>query len=145
MFSDRRIKAAFISIAVDVTLVSIKLWGASVSQSRGLRADALHSFSDICVSSLVLISILGARQFQKWGRAFEEGTAFLIGIIITWVAVGVLRSSNSTVSEGSLGQVPLAIVLTWACILIAYFASQYKLRVGRECDAANLRADGHQV
>ena len=40
MFKDRRIKAATISIFVDLLLVAIKLYGASLSQSQGLRADA---------------------------------------------------------------------------------------------------------
>lgn len=145
MFTDRKIKAAAISIAVDMILVEIKLFGVAVSHSRSLHADALHSFSDICVSSLVMLSVLGAQRFHKWSRVFEEGAAFLIGLIITWVAVGVLRASNELVADGALKNLPLVIVLTWACILITYFASQYKLRVGRECNAVNLQADGRHT
>ncbi|MCK5862050.1 MAG: protease modulator HflK family protein [Candidatus Hydrogenedentes bacterium] len=143
MFKDRRIKAATISIFVDLVLVTLKLWGASISQSRGLHADALHSFSDIGVSALVLLGILGASRFQKWGKGIGDGTAFFIGLIILWVGIGVLRSPTIPVGDVPLQNIPMAILLTWICILISYFVSGYKLRVGQECDVASLRADGH--
>ena len=143
MLKDKRIQAALVSVAVNIVLVGIKLWGASISQSRGLHADALHSLSDVGVSSLVFLSVFTARKTRKWGKAVEEGVAFTIGVIIIGVAVSVLLRPNYAVVSEGLTQLPLAIGLTWVCVLITYFVSQYKLRVGRECDAANLRADGY--
>ncbi len=143
MFKDRRIKAATISIIVNLVMVAIQFYGAWLSKSQGMRADAFHSFSDIGVSSLVLISILATFKLKKWGKGIEDGIAVFIGIIIGWVGISVLRSSGTVADAAPLQNVPTAIVLTWICILIAYFVSRYKLRVGEECDAASLRADGH--
>lgn len=143
MFADRRIKAATLSIVVNLLMVAIQLYGASISKSQGMRADAFHSFSDIGVSALVLLSILAATRVKKWGKGIEEGVGFVIGLIIMWVAIGILRRPSVPADETTLQNVPVAIVLTWVCILISYFVSRYKLRVGHECDAASLRADGH--
>lgn len=142
MLKDRRIQAALVSIGVNIVLATIKFWGAAISQSQGLRADALHSLSDVGVSSLVFLSVFTARKSRKWGKAAEEAVAFSIGVIIVGVAVSVLLSPNYTFGGEGLTQLPLVIGLTWVCILLSYFVSKYKLRVGRECDAANLRADG---
>ena len=143
MFKDKRIKAATISILVNLLLVAIQFYGAWISKSQGMRADAFHSFSDIGVSSLVLLSILAAFRFKKWGKGIEDSIAVFIGILIGWVGISVLRSPTSITADAPLQNLPTAIILTWICILISYLVSRYKLRVGTECDTASLRADGH--
>ncbi|MBN2311098.1 MAG: protease modulator HflK family protein [Candidatus Hydrogenedentes bacterium] len=143
MLKDRRIRAATVSVGANLCLVGLKLWGASLSGSAGLQADALHSLSDVGVSLLVLFSVLSAWKSRKWSRVFEEATAFIIGAIIIGVGIVSLLSVNAAFARPELQQLPVAIVLTWFCILVSYFVARYKMRVGRECGAVNLQADGH--
>jgi modulator of FtsH protease HflK len=143
MLKDKRSRAAIISVAVNIVLVILKLWGASLSGSLGLRADALHSLSDVGVSLLVLLSVFFARKTSKWKQGIEEGTAFTIAVIIISVGVSILLYSRPDPGDAVLQQLPLAVLLTWICIMISWFVAQYKMRVGRECGALNLQADGY--
>ncbi len=143
MLKDRRTRAAILSVAVNLGLVGLQFWGAYLSGSRGLRADAFHSLSDVGVSLLVLLSVLSALKTRKWAKLVEEATAFIIGLIIVGVGLCVLFLSGPAFEEQELQQIPAAIVLAWFSIMISYFIAEYKLRVGRECDAVNLQADGH--
>jgi divalent metal cation (Fe/Co/Zn/Cd) transporter len=56
---DIRIKAALISILVNIGLVIFKFYLARISGSSALGADAWHSISDLAVSAFVAWSTGG--------------------------------------------------------------------------------------
>ena len=143
MLFDKKIRAALISVAVNLVLVGVKLWGASFSRSMGLHADALHSLSDVGVSLLVLLGAVSAWKARKSARIVEEVTAVVIGLLIVGVGVRALASAGAGMAGRELEEIPAALVLTWFCVVVTHFVAAYKIRVGRECNAASLQADGH--
>ena len=165
MLKDRRLCAALVSIAWNVVLVILKLVGARLSLSAAMRADALHSASDILISGLVFLSICftlrnsgtenrPARDEQEdrdegddqgaIGNAHlaENVTALFVSLLLIAAALGFLLAAF-TGPAASLQCVPAAIAIVWVCIVLSYLLARYKIRVGREEGSVSLEADGH--
>lgn len=140
--SDRRLKVAYISIGCNLALVVIKLFGASLSNSVAMKADAIHSMSDIFVSALVLLGILLSKEHPRWLKTVENSVALLISSLIMGAAVALLVKTLQY-RDYTLERVPLVIGFVWVCILISYAVARYKIRVGRETDSPSLEADGY--
>ncbi|HEO71789.1 MAG TPA: FtsH protease activity modulator HflK [Candidatus Hydrogenedentes bacterium] len=173
MFKDRRIRAAWISIACNFALVVLKLIGARLSLSAAMKADALHSSSDILVSGLVLLSIWitlrhvrVASQPQAREEDAGEGDAEedeedsapeppindnataenLTALLVSLLLIGTALGFLVSALTGyayPLERIPAAMGIVWVCILISYFLGRYKIRVGREEGSISLEADGH--
>ena len=73
MLSDRRLRAAAVSIACNVLLVILKLIGARLSLSAAMKADALHSASDILISGLVFLSLCFGLRSEREPQETEGG------------------------------------------------------------------------
>ena len=141
---DRRESASLISIGCNILLVALKLFGASLSGSIALLADAWHSSSDIAVSILVWvgIKITGPKEGpRKEEGVIENGVAIIISLAIFYAAFAVFRKIFAETGY-QIRQVPVAIAITLVCILISLFISRYKTYVGRETNSLSLIADG---
>jgi len=142
METDRRVKVALVSIGCNIALVAIKLFGARLSQSMGMQADAIHSLSDVFVSLLVLVGVLFSKEHPRWLRTIENTMALLISSLIMGAAVALLiRSRGYPVY--TLQRVPTAVGFIWVCILMSLAVGRYKIRAGRECGSPSLEADGY--
>ncbi|MFC1736895.1 FtsH protease activity modulator HflK [Candidatus Hydrogenedentota bacterium] len=142
MLKDARLKAASISIVCNIILVILKLWGARLSWSLALKADAYHSTSDVMVSIMVLAGILITKGNRQWLKRVENVVAMIISLLIMGAATSLLR----TVIAGEYyapERIPIAIGIVWICIIISYFIATYKIRVGRLHDSPSLTADGY--
>ena len=162
MLKDRRIRAAWVSIGCNLILVILKLTGARLSLSAAMKADALHSTSDILVSGLVLLSIWitlrgerSAGQVESVDKSSpdetaatsdgvtgENLTALLVALLLIGAAIGFLVGAVTGYTY-PLERIPVAIAITWVCILISFFLGRYKVRIGREEGSLSLEADGH--
>jgi len=142
MENDRRIKVALVSIGCNIALVAVKYYGAKLSLSMAMQADAIHSLSDVFVSLLVLLGVLISKEHPRWLRTVENTVALLISSLIMGAAVALLIRSRGY-PEYTLQRVPVAIGFVWVCILTSLAVARYKIRVGRECDSPSLEADGY--
>ena len=158
LWRDPRAKAIAVSIAGNCLLVVIKLLGAQLSMSAAMRADALHSASDILISGLVCLSfgiplLLARRQHAAKqdgepspgsadSATAENLAALLLALLLIGAALGLLTQA-ATGYRVELERIPLAIALVWLCILISYFLARYKIRVGRETGSIAVEADGY--
>lgn len=168
MLKDRKLLAAAVSIACNCLLVIIKLAGARLSLSAAMKADALHSASDILISGLVFLSICftlrrerdqleddpnRGRTVDRKGETSEDAvdtssrivvenlTALLVSMLLIGAAIGFLVRAFTGYTY-SLERIPIAAAIVWVCILVSYFLGQYKIRVGREERSISLEADG---
>ena len=102
-------RTALVSIAINIGLVLLKIFLASLSGSLALVADAWHSGSDVAASSLVWA---GARISRRQGRpgyaVAENVVGIIIGALILWAAVGIFRRV-SALAESSITNLPIAI------------------------------------
>jgi len=139
---DKRLKVALISIGANGALVAIKLFGAGLSNSVALKADAIHSLSDVFVSTLVLLGLLFSKEYPRWLKTVENSVALLISSLIMGAAVALFVKSLQYRAY-ALVRVPLVIGFVWVCILTSLAVGRYKIRTGRECGSPSLEADGY--
>jgi membrane protease subunit HflK len=143
---DLRIKAAVISIVVNVLLVAFKFFLARVSASASLHADAWHSISDLAVSLFVLgglkITTTSERKNLVNWKGLEHVVAFLVGVVIIYtgwrIFAGALRQPVQEFRK--LGWV---IVGALGCVLASYLIASMKIRVGKLKNSPSLVADGY--
>ena len=143
---DLRIKAAVISIVVNVLLVAFKFFLARVSASASLHADAWHSISDLAVSLFVLgglkiTTTSEKRNLVNW-KGLEHVVAFIVGIFIIYTGWRIFADAlRRPVQEfRNLGWV---IVGALGCVLASYLIASMKIRVGKLRNSPSLIADGY--
>jgi len=148
MALDRRIRTSLVSIGADLVLVVGKGMLSWLTGSLALAADALHSLSDLAVSSLVLVGLLVCRRRERQGKD-PKGSRRLQGAISYAVALLILYASYEIAvtlvrrPPQPLQHLGPAVVGLIAFIALAYFISRLKLMVGRETDSPALEADGY--
>jgi len=143
---DIRIKAALISILVNIGLVAFKFFLARASGSTALGADAWHSISDLAVSVFVLGGLKITTASEKRGlvnwKGLEHMVALIVGAFILFtgwrIFVEALRQPSQEfrnvgwVTVGALG-----------CVAASYLIASMKIRIGRLKNSPSLVADGH--
>lgn len=143
---DLRIKAALISIIVNILLVIFKFFLARTSGSASLHADAWHSISDLAVSLFVLgglkiTTTSEKRNLVNW-RGLEDVIALLVGAFIMYTGWRIFADALKQPSQ-EFRNVGWVIVGALGCILASYLIAMMKIRVGRLKNSASLIADGY--
>jgi len=128
-------KTVIAGMAGNFLLASAKTGLSILSGSAALIADALHSFSDLLVSLLVLAGMKVNR------KKIEALVTFVVGILIISVAVGF-------VLELFFREQPLIRHIGWTVtgqiflIIATYILYKYKTVIGIEEKSESLVADG---
>jgi membrane protease subunit HflK len=143
---DLRIKAALISILVNIGLVVFKFFLGRVSGSTGLYADAWHSISDLAVSLLVLgglkiTTTSEKRNLVNW-KGLEHVVALIVGAFILYTGWRIFRDAlRQPVTE--IANVGWVIVGALGCVVASYLIASMKIRIGRIKNSPSLVADGY--
>lgn len=142
-------KLAALSVALNVFLAGLKYGLAHLSGSTALRADAVHSLTDV-VASLSLL--LGLRVSRRKSRRFPYGlyklenlAALLTSGLILYAAWEILKDALHAPTAVALRNVPLGMAGVALAILLAWLFSTYENRVGRELRSPGLVADAAHV
>jgi cation diffusion facilitator family transporter len=92
--SSGKIRAAFVSVAVNLFLIVVKGGVGFLSGSIGLIAEAVHSLTDLTASILAVWGIRRAEQppdaAHAFGHARYENLSSLLQMLIIGVASGIL-------------------------------------------------------
>ena len=119
----------------NLLLASAKTILSFLSGSAALIADALHSFSDLLVSVLVLAGL----KFNK--KKIEALVTLIVGIAIIFVAVGFaieLFFKDPVLIKNIVWAVSGQIII----ITATYILYKYKTTIGEEENSESLIADG---
>lgn len=141
-------KTAFLSIATNLLLVAIKATLAVASGSLAIRADAIHSLSDI-ISSIIIL--LGIKISQRSTPAFPYGLYKLENLVALASSMLILFAGYEICREvfwGSRRQIeaiPLAVAGIILTILITWSFSRYEMKKGRETGSPSLIADARHI
>lgn len=122
-------------MAGNFILASAKTILSVLSGSAALIADALHSFSDLLVSLLVLAGL----KFNR--KKIEAAVTFIVGIIIISVAIGFaveLFFKEQVMIKNIIWAVSGQIII----ITATYILYKYKSVIGTEEKSESLIADG---
>ncbi|MBX2858098.1 MAG: cation diffusion facilitator family transporter [Cellvibrionaceae bacterium] len=150
MLSDRRIRTSLLAIATDLTLATIKLLLAIYTGSAALRADALHSATDLFVSIILLVGIALKLQQEKsqnpsekpWGHIIEASLAVFVALIILYVPYDIISNIGQHNTQ-PIKHLAVGIFGTLAVIFIVLFIARLKLYVARQTDSIALEADAY--
>ncbi len=142
-------EAAFkYSIIANISLAIIKGIVGVFSGSIALLADAVHSFSDIFTSLAVYIGLkLSQRKpdekFPYGYYKFETLASLIISVIIIISGFEItIESINGILTPKPIGIPLFAISVTIISVVISFFLSKYKDKVGTEIGSRALINDG---
>jgi cation diffusion facilitator family transporter len=130
----------------NIVLAGLQISAGWYGQSRAVLADGIHSSSDILISLLVLVSLGIARKPADESHPFGHGkaesiAAFLVGLIIAAVGLGLIYDALYTIA-GGIETIPGILPFAVACISIATKASLYyvTIRIGRQLSSPGVLA-----
>lgn len=142
-------KTAWLSILTNLTLVGIKSVLAALSGSLAIKADAIHSLSDVVSSTIILIGIKiskrSSRSFPYGLYKVENLVALGTSFLIFFAGYEIVTAVFSGPPRLLLAQIPLAVAGIGLTILIAWLFSRYELKKGQETGSPSLVADARHI
>ncbi|MCK4536871.1 MAG: cation diffusion facilitator family transporter [Desulfuromonadales bacterium] len=142
-------KTAWLSILTNIVLVLIKSFLALLSGSLAIKADAIHSLSDVVSSSVILIGIkISKRSTSRFPYGLYKvenlvalGTSFLILLAGYEIVREVFSGSSQLLPQ----RIPLAAAGILLTIIITWRFSRYELKKGQETGSPSLIADARHI
>lgn len=141
-------KVAWLSIAVNIVLVGIKASLAIYSGSIAVKADALHSLTDVLSSVIILVGIKIAKRtsptFPYGLYKVENLVALGTSVLIAFAGYEILKEVFSG-PHSPPTNIPPTIIGILATTCIAYTFSRYELQIGRQTHSPSLVADSRHI
>ena len=142
-------KTAWFSLLINLLLVAIKASLAFLSGSLAIKADAIHSLTDVVSASVILIGIKiskrSSRNFPyglyKVENLVALGTSLLIFLAGYEIVMAVLTGPVQIIPT----QLPLAVGGISLTILITFLFSRYELKQGIKTGSPSLVADSRHI
>ncbi len=142
-------KTAWFSLLINLLLVAIKASLALLSGSLAIKADTIHSLTDVVSATVILIGIKiskrSSRSFPyglyKVENLVALGTSLLIFLAGYEIVLAVLRGSAQIIPT----QLPLAVGGISLTILITFLFSRYELKQGIKTGSPSLIADSRHI
>lgn len=142
---DRRRRAAWLSVAVNLAWVVAKGATALLTGSSAVLAEALHSTTDLVASLVALVSVRTSGKPADPGHPFghskvEHVSAVIEGGLIMVAAAAVAWHAVTGVG-GEVEQTAIGVVVMAAAALVNFLVAAHIRRVGRETQSPALEAD----
>ncbi len=148
-FNHRKRSVALLSIASNVTLVTLKLIIGVLISSVSVISEAIHSGIDLLAAIIAYFSVkkssqppdenhrFGHGKIEDFSGGIEAALIFAAAIFIIYVAVGKILNPWEIEIETAPGIAIMAVSAT-----LNFFVSQKLLKVAKETDSIALEADG---
>ena len=142
-------KTALLSILTNLILVGIKSALAILSGSLAIKADAIHSLSDVVSSIIILIGIIiskrSSRNFPYGLYKVENLVALGTSFLIFFAGYEIVLEAFSGSSSLQQAQLPLAAAGVGLTIVITALFSRYELKKGQRTASPSLVADARHI
>ena len=142
-------RTAWLSIGTNAALVGLKAVLAVLSGSLAIKADAIHSLSDVFSSLVILagIKISGrqSRQFPFGLYKVENLVALGVSLVIFYAGYEIAKEVFTGASRIRPAHIPLSAAGIGLTILITWLFSRYELKKGRETGSPSLMADARHI
>lgn len=142
--------ASRITIFSDILLTAFKLFAGIVGNSTAMIADAMHSFSDMYTTVIVMIGVkLSNRKADKehpYGHErFECVAAIILSIVLAATGVGIGWAGVQQILASEYGEptIPgvIALVAAVLTIIVKGIMYLYKRGVAKKISSGALLAD----
>lgn len=143
-------RAGFLTISIDILLTAFKFVAGIVGNSMAMIADAMHSFSDLYTTIIVMIGIKLAnkkpdRDHHYGHERFECVAAILLSAVLVFTGAGIGWAGLSSIISGDFEQsaIPgrIALVAAVLTIIVKAIMYLYKRRVAVKIQSGALMAD----
>lgn len=143
-------RAGIITIIVNIAITIFKLVAGIVGGSTAMVADAMHSFSDLYTTIIVMVGIKlankSADKNHPYGHErFECVAAIILSVVLIFVGGGIgWAGVNAIISRDFMRQDPpgvIALVAALASIAAAGMLYIYKRAVAKRIASGALKAD----
>ncbi len=141
-------KASVVGAIGNLILSAIKAGIGVISGSTAVLADALHSFSDVLVSTITYIGIRVSRKppdFEHpYGHYDAEAIAGLLAsIVLIIVSFEFLKFSLGGIFQAERTVSELAVVAVFITIAVKEPMARYTFKVASEIRSSVLEVDAH--
>jgi cation diffusion facilitator family transporter len=145
--SQKKIRAARISVIVASSLALMKLFAGIVTGSMAVIASAVDSLLDILMSSVNFVAIRKAEKPADECHPFGHGKfetvatliqAFVITISGSWI---IFESTRRLIQGSQLQKLEGGVTVLLISLLVSIGISRYLKRIAKETDSSALEAD----
>ena len=139
-------RAAWLGVVTNVVLGGAKLVGGLLGQSFALMSDAVHSFSDLFTSAMVLVGIRISQRPADAGHPYghtraesivASNVALLLVLSSVWLGWRAAREMGASHPMPAIWTLWIAL----GSVVVKEALYQYKVRVGRRIRSASIIAD----
>lgn len=141
-------RIAWLSILTNVLLVAIKAVLALLSGSLAIKADAVHSLSDVASSVIIL---LGIKISERPAHGFPYGLYKVENLVALGTSLFILYAGYEICAEVfaepqvSPTRIPWAALGICITIFITWKFAGYELKKGKETGSPSLVADARHI
>lgn len=145
--SNRKTKAAFLSVISNTTLIIIKIIAGLLSGSVSIMSEAIHSSMDLVASIIALFSVsVSSKPADKkhpYGHGKIENISGVVeGLLIFVAAFLIIKESvNKLLNPSEISSVYIAIVVMGLSAVVNIIISRKLYKVAKEEDSVALEAD----
>jgi len=143
-------KASLVTIGTDIVLTAFKFFAGIVGNSTAMIADAMHSFSDMYTTIIVMVGVkLANRKADKdhpYGHErFECVAAIILSVVLVLTGAGIGWAGISQILSNDVSELPIpgsiALAAAVATIVLKAIMYFYKRGVAKKIDSSALMAD----
>lgn len=146
-YSERRVRAAFLSILSNIMLIIFKIIAGVLSGSVSVISEAIHSGMDLAASLVAFFSVRystkPADRSHPYGHGKIENISGMIESFLIFLAAGMIifESFRKIFESAIIKQANVAIIVMVVSSLINFIVSRKLYKVSIEEDSMALEAD----
>lgn len=137
------------SLLLNLFLSILKLFFGIITNSLGLIAEAIHSFSDLVAS---VISFIGVKLSAKKSKDFPYGlykleniAAVIISFFLFFASYEIIKEAFFHHEEKQVSNPEYAIAVMVVAMILTFFYSRFEKEAGKKLNSPTLIADAEHI
>lgn len=137
------------SLLLNLFLSVLKLFFGVITNSLGLIAEAIHSFSDLVAS---VISFIGVKLSAKKSEDFPYGlykieniAALIISLFLFLAGYEIIKEAFFHHEERQVSNPEYAIIVMALAMILTFFYSRFEKQAGKKLNSPTLIADAEHI
>ncbi|ACN99788.1 cation diffusion facilitator family transporter [Sulfurihydrogenibium azorense Az-Fu1] len=137
------------SLLLNLFLSVLKLVFGLITNSLGLIAEAIHSFSDLVAS---VISFIGVKLSAKKSEDFPYGlykieniAALIISLFLFLAGYEIIKEAFFHHEERQVSNPEYAIIVMAVAMILTFFYSRFEKQAGKKLNSPTLIADAEHI
>ena len=142
-------KWALGSLLLNTFLTTLKFVFAIITGSLALMAEAIHSFSDLVVSAISLLSVrissIKAENFPYGLYKVENIASVIIGIFLFFTAYEILKEAFFSKEPREVKHIEYAIGVMVITLFATFIYSRFEAKAAERLNSPTLKADAEHI